>query len=797
MKILGICLSILCLVLLFQINGYCAGPSVFFSDLTDAPISGWEGSAVKGAAVSIWGLNLGSSRGTSYITCGGHDLTSDSDYAEWGSTTNPTTARGLQRITFYLNSSMSTGFTTISVTNADGTSVTIPFYTRTTGNIYFVATDGDDSANGTSTSTPWKTPMKARGVVDAGDVVYFRGGTYVGETYRDTSSISASNYCYISFYNGNVNAGEVNNGIAFAAYPGELPIFGDGTDTIPKFIRQANYDPNTTSIDYWVFSKFKVQIYNSVTGKIGGGDDNSADNVRIIGFDATTTAASTGTGVAFWFSGGNTINFNTVFYGNYVHHTGKALNWVFADGSGYRVGPVYFEGFGKHGTVDVGWNEFAYNNGQCQFFGHFDTDEITLLKYHDNINRYTAINSISDVGNTIVFGGGDDNNSPGSNYNFIQTAYIYNNLIYNNEGPVKFADGSYGSHGGDYYVYNNTFYGNSGGNDTIREFTISDLASLIFRNNIVYTNPDASGGWYTSNGFDDEYAVGSNNVWYGISAGLPVWDDSVSSIKTDPLFMDAANYDFRLKSTSPCKDHGADTSAIVLTDKNGIPRPQNSIVDIGAYEYSVASSDVNAPAAITNLSAVTGDNEGQVKLSWTATGDDGTTGTAAAYMVKYSTTIINSDAEFYQSSDVSGEPVPSVSGTPETMTVSGLTGGQRYYFAIKARDEAPNTSVLSNVPSAIAKEAGAVVDNTPPYTTGHIPAENAINIASDANIVVHVKDDGYGVDINTIVMKVNGVTVTPTITGTPADYTLTYDPVTDFTTGDSVSVTVEASDLAP
>ena len=83
-----------------------------------------------------------------------------------------------------------------------------------------------------------------------------------------------------------------------------------------------------------------------------------------------------------------------------------------------------------------------------------------------------------------------------------------------------------------------------------------------------------------------------------------------------------------------------------------------------------------------------------------------------------------------------------------------------------------------------------------PYTDGHVPVSGAANITPGTNIVVHVKDDETGVDVNTIVMKVNGVTVSPDITGTSADYTLTYDPASDFQHGQTVYVTVDASDLA-
>jgi hypothetical protein len=48
----------------------------------------------------------------------------------------------------------------------------------TKGNVYYVATDGNDVNNGTSLSSPFKTISKAVGVATAGDIIYLRGGTY-------------------------------------------------------------------------------------------------------------------------------------------------------------------------------------------------------------------------------------------------------------------------------------------------------------------------------------------------------------------------------------------------------------------------------------------------------------------------------------------------------------------------------------------------------------------------------------------------------------------------------------------
>src|SRR5262245_8068467 len=121
-----------------------ASPVLYFSDLTWGPRTGFEGSAQRGAAVTVWGANLGSTRDSSYITVNGARLTADTDYAEWGFI-GP--ARGLQRITFWLNSGCSDGPGSIIVTVNGLDSNALPF-TVSAGTIYFVATDGDNGNDG-------------------------------------------------------------------------------------------------------------------------------------------------------------------------------------------------------------------------------------------------------------------------------------------------------------------------------------------------------------------------------------------------------------------------------------------------------------------------------------------------------------------------------------------------------------------------------------------------------------------------------------------------------------------------
>lgn len=564
--------------------GFAKEPVVFFSDLTDGPILGWNGSSTKGAAVSIWGLGFGGQRNGGFVTIGGVNLTSDADYAEWGATNNPTTARELQRITFFLNASMNKGDTTIKVTTSEGTSGSIPFYTRVTGTIYFVSPTGDDNADGKTVLTPWLTAMKARGTVSAGDVVYFRGGVH---TERDTTSVSPSNFCYIHFYNNNHAVGSLNNSITFAAYPAELVVFGDGTPTVPKFIRQVGYNPTTDHLDYWTFSKFKVQIYSAALS-ISTGSISTADYIRFIGFDATTTAANIGLGVCFWFTG-NKSNADTKFYGNYVHHVGKPLNWKEEDGSGYRVGPIYFQGFGQHGTVDVGWNEFAWNNGQSQFYGHYHDDKITLLKYHDNYVHHTASAPAATSGSTAVFGGGDDNHPTKENYNYITECYVFNNIFYKNGGQIRFSDQtSYGSYGGSIYYWNNTNYGNT--TTTSREFNIGNFGYLELKNNLIYTTQGSGGYFHEEITTWKSKTKGSNNLYYGLPNEIEPWEDpNTTIIGIDPQMVDPENGNFSLKSSSPCVDGGTAISFVPF-DFNGVSKTKYDKYDIGAFELETKST---------------------------------------------------------------------------------------------------------------------------------------------------------------------------------------------------------------
>lgn len=121
----------------------------------------------------------------------------------------------------------------------------------------------------------------------------------------------------------------------------------------------------------------------------------------------------------------------------------------------------------------------------------------------------------------------------------------------------------------------------------------------VFENNILYENSQA--GTLGSPQGIDFYDCGGNhlvrnNLFYATVPGgaVPLGDTRPSGssfveygnlFDVDPVFADAAAYDFRLQSSSPAIDKGLDLRSLgVTTDFAGTVRPKGAAYDMGAYE---------------------------------------------------------------------------------------------------------------------------------------------------------------------------------------------------------------------
>jgi hypothetical protein len=118
-----------------------------------------------------------------------------------------------------------------------------------------------------------------------------------------------------------------------------------------------------------------------------------------------------------------------------------------------------------------------------------------------------------------------------------------------------------------------------------------------------------------------------------------------------------------------------------------------------ATDGRIVVIDHTPPAAITDLAA-TSPEAGAIVLSWTASGDDGSSGIAQAYDLRYSTAPIT-DLSFGSASAL-GLPAPAPAGMGQTATFFLPAG--TYYLALKSRDDAlPRTySFTRHTPIALS-----------------------------------------------------------------------------------------------
>ncbi|HEV8725279.1 MAG TPA: right-handed parallel beta-helix repeat-containing protein [Candidatus Binatia bacterium] len=138
----------------------------------------------------------------------------------------------------------------------------------------------------------------------------------------------------------------------------------------------------------------------------------------------------------------------------------------------------------------------------------------------------------------------------------------YNNIVRSNPHGISVNHRALNSK-----VYNNVIFGNGHNGIDVG----SGSTGALLKNNIVYKN-------------------GADIYNVGYATGL------ANNLTRDPKFVDPAAGNFSLQATSPAIDAGI-TLIEVRDDFNGVPRPQGTAYDIGAYEFKFASPASVEPRA--------------------------------------------------------------------------------------------------------------------------------------------------------------------------------------------------------
>ncbi len=555
------------------VSAQATPPRIFFSDLESGPSTGGQNN--NGVWVTIWGKGFGATQGTATVTVGAGAV---ANYPLWSD----------GKIIFQLGPAATTGSILVNVPGV-GSSNGLPFTVRA-GNIFFVASTGND-ANIGNFASPWKTIVKAKNAIAAGDTAYIEDG--VAQTSEDNFT------AYLSMD----NAGASNSGTPVA--PKALIAYPNATVTVGVAggLHYGIRTPNIpTNEDYWVISQLHI---------IGGTQamDISGVGWRVIGNEMQCPGADDNLG-CFEMSEGTQAK----FYGNEVHNAG--INPT----SSKFYHAVYFSTDSNH--IDVGWNHI-HDNFTCR-----------ALQFHSS----PLCNPTCGSGDTTGFDQFDlhvhDNLIHGDNCNGINFATVdpskgpveaYNNVIYNvgRMDPLQLGaafsciyvagitnNGVAGT--GTVEVFNNTLSdcaannsANAGGSRGA--FGVGGgPATLIMRvrNNIVYQLP---GEIYIDG--SRTQITGDKNLWFGGGAAPA---QTTNNLNVDPLFASRTLGDYHITSTSPAINAGLtvvpsnsfepNPGPTLDTDRDGVLRAQGTAFDLGAYEF--VSGSVTRPNPPSNVKAV-------------------------------------------------------------------------------------------------------------------------------------------------------------------------------------------------
>jgi hypothetical protein len=116
----------------------------------------------------------------------------------------------------------------------------------------------------------------------------------------------------------------------------------------------------------------------------------------------------------------------------------------------------------------------------------------------------------------------------------------------------------------------------------------------------------------------------------------------------------------------------------------------------------VTTIDNMPPAQTSDLDMEPGEENGELVLTWTASGDDGMAGTANSYLIYYSQDSMTTlNWQSMPTWDDPPQPLPG--GQAQQFTLSGLEPGGIYWVAIVTVDDAMNASEISNIVKDTAK----------------------------------------------------------------------------------------------
>jgi Protein of unknown function (DUF1565) len=443
---------------------------------------------------------------------------------------------------------------------------------------FYVATSGNDSNPGTSTSAPWRTIQHAMSSATAGSTVNIMAGTYQERLTMDVSGTSGS---YITFqpYNFSVPSGGCG-GYTGVTCGGDQVILdysylGTNTSTTPFFLVSGKNYIRVQGLTFQNFtctgamqqglridngSSYVEFNYNKFVNlrNIHPVRDGSAALLAIYVWGPANHVTFHGNEMgSIWTNMSQVVTFesgasNILEENDYIHDVDQIAIDAHAGSNNYTIrgNRLEYISIKREGTVWFNNPSVAiYNDG-----GNTGVIERNFIRFAG-----VGIEALSEPGQAAT-----------------HDVTVRNNVVRDCQRGIVLGtwySSTDGSSVSRINVWNNTFYGNAVG-VVIRPMLSSTVTwkNNIFAGNVTtYSNPL---DW-------DPGAVGYN-LYFGGGAG-----PGSNNVISDPVFANASSGDFSLQARSPgisAGDPHSPKNFIGLTDFAGNPRIAGARVDIGAYE---------------------------------------------------------------------------------------------------------------------------------------------------------------------------------------------------------------------
>lgn len=446
----------------------------------------------------------------------------------------------------------------------------IPAITRKTnikqglGSVYYIdAINGNDSNNGLSVVTAWKTVRKVNeSSFRVGDNILFKKGTTWNEELIVSSSGGLNNPLTYGSYGSGVNpiidATNLSNGIDINK---KNYITINGID-----IKKANQDGivSLSSSSYIVITNCKVTNCGGSGIKVWSGSVSS-NNWTVVNNEITYNKIN-GVDIS-----GYCNNFN--IENNIIHDNCSSTADDYLAGIKI-INPTIYNMTIQNNKVYSNGVKNAHYRGAGIWLDTIGTGSI--IRYNNCYkNNYVGIKNEATSNTLIYYNILYNNNDSGIDVSRIcHNCQVYNNTCYANHDGITII--------GDYPPQSNNMINNLIKNN----ISVGNISRQLFTANGGENIQGGSGNIYTNNCFGIE---SSNFIEWGnggTKSNYAAWEASYGgpthSIQGDSQLVNPIS-DFHLQPSSPCINAGVNVG--LTRDFYGNSVPKNGGPDIGAAEY--------------------------------------------------------------------------------------------------------------------------------------------------------------------------------------------------------------------